>query len=290
MRVVRLDDLPSGEVSSDGTGDVADPVEGAPRNPPRVVGVLHRGLCTGAAGGVGFLKVAVVHGQQGLGVSVQFRQTAYLELVDLDAVGVGPQVEADGDELDDDLFDEVQGKAHEDGDDDLVDDDLPLLRPFRAVDMVVGHGREKRNLNGQPPEEQRSRELQLLGHVPPLLLVVGEEAGDDADRRGDAFRDDAAGPEGQPEDLQPDGEPGELDAAYVGVWIRERADQKRDEKDEHSGRDVGEVADEEARVVDFDEELCKGGGRVLDGLVLCGLLVQRVRRDVELVDGLAGVS
>lgn len=99
------------------------------------------------------MKVAVADGQDLLGPDVELGESVNLELVQLDPVLVRPQVKAHGDELDDDLFDEVEDRADEDGNEDLVHRSLPRPDGPVAVEVVVRHRRDERDLDGEPPQE-----------------------------------------------------------------------------------------------------------------------------------------
>lgn len=93
-----------------------------------------------------------------------------------------------GDELDHDLFNEVENGPDKDGNDDFVDSPLPVASTT-TVHMVVDHGWKERDLDTKPPEEKRRWELQLLCHVSPFLRVVCEDTGENANGRGYAFGD-----------------------------------------------------------------------------------------------------
>ena len=99
-------------------------------------------------------------------------------------------MEADGDQLDEDLLDEIEDGPDEDDDDDLVDSVLPAPRALIAVDVVVLHRGQERNLHAEPPEKQRCMELELLGHVAPFLRVVGEDTGEDTDHNRHTLSDE----------------------------------------------------------------------------------------------------
>lgn len=150
--------------------------------------VNHRGSRPRSCCGIVMsLKLRVLHRDLLLGVDVQFYQTIDLELVDVDAVGIRSEMEADGDELNDDLLDEIQDRANEDGDNDLVQGRFPVLGRFVPVDVMVLHGGEERYLDRKPPEEQRRRNFELFPQIPPLLAVVGEHARYHPHGPGDGF-------------------------------------------------------------------------------------------------------
>ena len=92
-------------------------------------------------------------------------------------------MEADGNELNDNLFDEVKNEANEERDEDFVHCFLPwpCCAILCGIDVVVRHCRKEGYFNGQPPEKQSCWQLKLLTHVSPFLTVVGEEARDEAD-------------------------------------------------------------------------------------------------------------
>ena len=190
-----------------------------------------------------------------------------MKFVDFNSIGVRSKMEADGNELDKDLLNEVQCHAHKDGDDDFVHDRLPVLGRFVAVDVVVFHGGEERNFDRQPPEEQRRRKLQLLAHVPPLFAIVREQTGDESNGPRQTFCDQPASPEGQPYDLKPDGEPEQCHTTDVGILEHQGAQKERDEEDQDQWGDVGDIADQEAGIVDLFEEFGKARRRTLGRFV-----------------------
>ena len=97
---------------------------------------------------VGDFEFRVFHGDLRLGEDVKLDQRADLEFVDFDAVGICAQVEADGNELNEDLLNKVQCHANQKGDQNLVHALLPasgapVLAAIReqAIGHVTGHCR-----------------------------------------------------------------------------------------------------------------------------------------------------
>ncbi len=78
-----------------------------------------------------------------LGVYIQLDQAGNLKLVDFNPIRIGSKMEADSNELYNDLFEEVQASSNEDRDNDLVDDDLPVPGRLVAIQMVVLHRRKE---------------------------------------------------------------------------------------------------------------------------------------------------
>jgi hypothetical protein len=83
-------------------------------------------------------------------------------------------MEADGDELNDNLLEEIQACSDEDRNNDFVHGDFPTPRRFIAIQMVVLHRREKGNFDREPPKEQRSWDFESLAQISPFLAVIGE--------------------------------------------------------------------------------------------------------------------
>jgi len=71
---------------------------------------------------------------------VQLNQAANLKLVDLNSIGISAQVEANGDELNDDLLDQVEDSPDEDDDNDLVERVFPAASGLIAIHVMVLHG------------------------------------------------------------------------------------------------------------------------------------------------------
>lgn len=105
-----------------------------------------------------------------------------MELVQLDPILVSSEMEADGDELDDDLLDEVEDETNEQRDENLVHSLFPAFSALITIDVMVRHRRQERHFDGQPPEKQGSWKFELLAHVSPFLAVVGEKTRDETDR------------------------------------------------------------------------------------------------------------
>lgn len=84
-------------------------------------------------------------------------------------------MEADCDELQNDLLNEVQCEADEKRYQNLVRRILPVLGVGVTVDIMIFHRWKEGDLNGQPPKEQGCRKFKLLAHVSPFLGVVREE-------------------------------------------------------------------------------------------------------------------
>jgi len=84
-------------------------------------------------------------------------------------------MEADGNELNDDLLTKIQACSDKDRDDDLVHNNFPLPCRLIAIKMVILHRRKKRNFDCEQPEEQCSWNLEGLAEVPPFLATVGEK-------------------------------------------------------------------------------------------------------------------
>ena len=77
-----------------------------------------------------------------------------MKFVDFNSIGVRSKMEADCNELNDDLLDKVQGEADQQGDQDLVHGFLPLdSDSLGMIRHVVGHRRQEGDLNSKPPEE-----------------------------------------------------------------------------------------------------------------------------------------
>jgi hypothetical protein len=68
-------------------------------------------------------------------------------------------VEANSDELYDNLLEEIQDSAHKDRYNNFVHSVFPRPDGSIAIDMVIGHGRQKGDLYSQPPKEQSTWKL-----------------------------------------------------------------------------------------------------------------------------------
>jgi len=85
-------------------------------------------------------ELGIFHGNLFLRINIQLDQARDLELVDLNSISICPEMETDGDELNDDLLDEVQGQSNENGNYDLVDRGFPGTCSTISVCMMVLHG------------------------------------------------------------------------------------------------------------------------------------------------------
>ena len=63
-------------------------------------------------------------------------------------------MKTDGNELNDDFLDKVQGGSDKHRYNDLVAGVFPTASALVSIKMVVLHGWEKGNFNSQPPKEQ----------------------------------------------------------------------------------------------------------------------------------------
>ena len=124
-----------------------------------------------------------------------------MELVDINAVFVGPKVKADGDQLDDDLLDEIKGGRDEEGNEDLVHCDLPRFSSSATFKMVMDHDGQKRDEDSQIPEEDGGWQFQLLAHISPLFAIVREETQDQTDGPRHRFGNNPTSPESEPHHL-----------------------------------------------------------------------------------------
>lgn len=117
-------------------------------------------------------------------------------------------MEADRDQLYENLLKEIEAGAYKKGDQDLVHRVHPGARgSLRSAALVIRHGREERNFNREPPDEDCAWYLELLAHISPLLRVVGEQGRYQSDGGRQAFGDDSSAPQSEPYNLQPDHEP-----------------------------------------------------------------------------------
>ena len=187
VRMTAASNRTTGEVPSDLSSNVSKLVETNFDVLLRLCENLTGSACARWSIFVTLLKLGIFHGNLLLGKLVQLSQTANLELVQLNAILICSEVEADGDELNDDLLDEVEDESDKQSYKNLVHGAFPFSCGLDAVDVVVRHCWEERHFNGQPPEEQSSWEFELLSHVSPLLAVVGEEGRDETNRPGEEF-------------------------------------------------------------------------------------------------------
>jgi len=86
-------------------------------------------------------------------------------------------MKANGNELNDDLLEEIQACSNEDRHDDLVYGVFPAPCRFVTIQVVVLHCREKGDFDRKPPEEQSCWHFKSLAEISPFLAVVGEETG-----------------------------------------------------------------------------------------------------------------
>ncbi len=97
-------------------------------------------------------------------------------------------MKANGNELNDDLLEEIQACSDEDRHDDLVYGVFPAPCRFIAIQVVILHCREKGDFNREPPEEQSCRYFKSFAEISPFLTVVGEETGYHTHRVRNGFR------------------------------------------------------------------------------------------------------
>lgn len=113
-----------------------------------------------------------------------------MKFVDFDPIGVCTGVKADGNQLNNDLFNQVENGANKYRDDNFVHCVFPFFDRFTAIKMMVDHGRQERDLYSQPPEKERQGQFQFFAKVAIFFGVVGENGGDNAENRRKAFRSD----------------------------------------------------------------------------------------------------
>lgn len=121
-------------------------------------------------------------GELGSRVGIHLGQGVDLEFVQVNPVGISARMVVDGDQLEEELLNEVQNRPHKDGNDNLVDRSFPAACVRIAIHMVILHRGEKGDLDTQKPEKEGRGQLQLLGDIAPFLRVVGEDTGKYAHR------------------------------------------------------------------------------------------------------------
>ena len=97
-------------------------------------------------------------------------------------------MKANGNELNDDLLEEIQACPDEDRYDDLVYGVFPASCRFIAIQVVILHCRKEGDLDRKPPEEQSRRYFKSFAEISPFLAVVGEETGYQTQGIGNGFR------------------------------------------------------------------------------------------------------
>ena len=149
MRVsTRSHRLPS-KIPSYLTSNISDFVEDLTSILLRFVDVRHRGPSSGGRSGLIHFKFGIFHGNLVLRKYVQFHQARYLEFIDFNPIGICPKMKANGNQLNDELLNEVQTRSDEERDDNFVNCKLPRPRRFVTIQMMVLHGWEKGDLDGK---------------------------------------------------------------------------------------------------------------------------------------------
>ena len=190
IRLGAVGSLAAGEVCRHSTRHIAHLLHGTLGYTLGPSSIAQRGLEATVVVFGFLLEIGVRVGDFVAGKAVEFRQAADLELVDFDPVCICARVEANGDQLNDELLNEIQDRPDEEGNDELVEGVLPGACAMILVDMVIFHGGQERDFHTQPPEEDGGVEFELLCHIAPFLCIVGEDTGQDAHGDGDCFGHD----------------------------------------------------------------------------------------------------
>jgi hypothetical protein len=93
----------------------------------------------------------------------------------------------DCNELDNNLLDKVQDHSDEQRQKDDAGTAFPIPGALVTVGMMVPHCGKKRHIYGEPPEEERGRDLEHSSHIFPFLAAIGEDASNGTNNVRQAF-------------------------------------------------------------------------------------------------------